>query len=99
MSSTTSTSSTPASSRASAPSTRGSRPWPTLCGWGITCWSAWALRGLTRPTMASDSHRVVVVGGGFGGLFAARTLKHAPVRVTLVDRANHHLFQPLLYQV
>jgi NADH dehydrogenase len=41
----------------------------------------------------------VVVGGGFGGLFAARTLKRAPVRVTLVDRVNHHLFQPLLYQV
>jgi NADH:ubiquinone reductase (H+-translocating) len=44
-------------------------------------------------------HRVVVVGGGFGGLFATRVLRHAPVEVTLVDRANHHLFQPLLYQV
>jgi len=42
---------------------------------------------------------VVIVGGGFGGLTAAQTLKHAPVRVTLVDRTNHHLFQPLLYQV
>jgi NADH dehydrogenase len=42
---------------------------------------------------------VVVVGGGFGGLFAARVLKRAPVDVTLVDRVNHHLFQPLLYQV
>ena len=49
--------------------------------------------------MASDSHRVVIVGGGFGGLFAARRLGRAPVRVTLVDRHNHHLFQPLLYQV
>ncbi len=49
--------------------------------------------------MASDSHRVVIVGGGFGGLFAARGLRRAPVRVTLVDRHNHHLFQPLLYQV
>jgi NADH:ubiquinone reductase (H+-translocating) len=49
--------------------------------------------------MASDSHRVVIVGGGFGGLFAARRLRRAPVRVTLVDRHNHHLFQPLLYQV
>jgi NADH:ubiquinone reductase (H+-translocating) len=48
---------------------------------------------------ASGPHRVVVVGGGFGGLFAARFLKRAPVEVTLVDRANHHLFQPLLYQV
>src|SRR5690606_36664223 len=42
---------------------------------------------------------VVILGGGFGGLSAARRLKHAPVRVTLVDRRNHHLFQPLLYQV
>jgi NADH dehydrogenase len=49
--------------------------------------------------MASDSHRVVIVGGGFGGLFAARRLQRGPVRVTLVDRHNHHLFQPLLYQV
>jgi NADH:ubiquinone reductase (H+-translocating) len=42
--------------------------------------------------------RVVVVGGGFGGLAAARGLRHADVDVTLVDRNNHHLFQPLLYQ-
>jgi len=42
---------------------------------------------------------VVVLGGGFGGLKAVRALAHAPVRVTLVDRRNHHLFQPLLYQV
>ena len=42
---------------------------------------------------------VVIVGGGFGGLTTARALRHAPVRVTLVDRSNHHLFQPLLYQV
>jgi len=42
---------------------------------------------------------VVVVGGGFGGLGAARALSRAPVRVTLLDRQNHHLFQPLLYQV
>src|SRR3954471_3992165 len=44
-------------------------------------------------------HRVVVVGGGFGGLQAAQHLKDAPVEVTLVDRRNFHLFQPLLYQV
>ncbi|MFI5182607.1 MAG: NAD(P)/FAD-dependent oxidoreductase [Thermoanaerobaculia bacterium] len=44
-------------------------------------------------------HRVVVVGGGFGGLRAARALAHLPVDVTLVDRRNFHLFQPLLYQV
>jgi NADH:ubiquinone reductase (H+-translocating) len=42
---------------------------------------------------------VVIVGGGFGGLAAAKALKHAPVRVILIDRTNHHLFQPLLYQV
>jgi len=42
---------------------------------------------------------VVILGGGFGGLDAARTLAGAPVRVTLVDRHNYHLFQPLLYQV
>ncbi len=44
-------------------------------------------------------HRVVIVGGGFGGLCATRELARAPVEVTLVDRRNHHLFQPLLYQV
>jgi NADH:quinone reductase (non-electrogenic) len=43
--------------------------------------------------------RVVIVGGGFAGLYAARGLGRAPVRVTLVDRRNHHLFQPMLYQV
>src|SRR5271167_1029239 len=42
---------------------------------------------------------VVIIGGGFGGLAAARALKDAPVRITLIDRRNHHLFQPLLYQV
>jgi len=44
-------------------------------------------------------HRVVIVGGGFGGLYAALTLRNASVEVTLVDRRNFHLFQPLLYQV
>ena len=43
--------------------------------------------------------RVVVIGGGFGGLYAARALGRAPVELTLIDRTNHHLFQPLLYQV
>src|SRR5260221_12668982 len=42
---------------------------------------------------------VVIIGGGFGGLFGARAFAHAPVQVTLVDRHNHHVFQPLLYQV
>ncbi|MBX3275563.1 MAG: NAD(P)/FAD-dependent oxidoreductase [Sandaracinaceae bacterium] len=46
-----------------------------------------------------DRPHVVILGGGFGGLAAARALRRAPVRVTLVDRQNHHLFQPLLYQV
>jgi NADH dehydrogenase len=44
-------------------------------------------------------HRVVILGGGFGGLYAAKALSKAPVQVTLVDRRNFHLFQPLLYQV
>src|SRR6266567_4097092 len=44
-------------------------------------------------------HRVVIIGGGFGGLNAAIALRKAPVEVTLVDRRNFHLFQPLLYQV
>jgi NADH:ubiquinone reductase (H+-translocating) len=46
----------------------------------------------------SGSRRVVIVGGGFAGLFAARALRRAPVQVALIDRAEHHLFQPLLYQ-
>jgi NADH:ubiquinone reductase (H+-translocating) len=55
-------------------------------------------------TATSPAHRkswphVVIIGGGFGGLYAARGLAHAPVNVTLIDRTNHHLFQPLLYQV
>ncbi|HEY8504142.1 MAG TPA: NAD(P)/FAD-dependent oxidoreductase, partial [Gemmataceae bacterium] len=44
-------------------------------------------------------HRVVIVGGGFGGLYAARSMRRMPVEVTLIDRRNFHLFQPLLYQV
>ena len=47
----------------------------------------------------SSTHRVVILGGGFGGLYAARALKSAPVSVTLIDRHNYHLFQPLMYQV
>jgi len=42
---------------------------------------------------------VVIVGGGFGGLAAAKALRKTPANVILIDRANHHLFQPLLYQV
>src|SRR5690349_13288977 len=49
--------------------------------------------------MPTSIPHVVIVGGGFGGLMAARSLAKAPVRVTVIDRRNHHLFQPLLYQV
>ena len=56
-----------------------------------------------RPVSASASkqplHRVVIVGGGFGGLYAAKALGKAAVTVTLIDKRNFHLFQPLLYQV
>src|SRR6478672_3502683 len=43
--------------------------------------------------------RVVIIGGGFGGLYAARALHDAPIDLTVIDRTNHHVFQPLLYQV
>jgi NADH dehydrogenase len=49
-------------------------------------------------TEQDGRRRVVIIGGGFAGLFAARALRRAPVQVTLIDRAQHHLFQPLLYQ-
>jgi NADH dehydrogenase len=48
---------------------------------------------------ATPRHRVVIIGSGFGGLFAAKALRRAPVDLTVIDRTNHHLFQPLLYQV
>src|SRR5258705_604318 len=51
-----------------------------------------------RKSMSKQS-KVIIIGGGFGGLFAAQALKSAPVDVTLIDRRNYHLFQPLLYQV
>src|SRR3954454_18943809 len=47
----------------------------------------------------SERKRVVIIGGGFGGLWAAKALANTPVDVTLIDRKNHHVFQPLLYQV
>jgi len=47
----------------------------------------------------SNQHRVVIIGGGFGGLYATQCLKNAPITATLIDRRNFHLFQPLLYQV
>ena len=54
---------------------------------------------VTNAATNEPSQHVVILGGGFGGLNAARELAGAPVRVTLIDRRNHHLFQPLLYQV
>src|SRR6478735_1262902 len=45
------------------------------------------------------AHRVVIIGGGFGGLYAAKALKYADIELTLIDQRNFHLFQPLLYQV
>ena len=49
--------------------------------------------------MTTKAPLVVIVGGGFGGLAAAKGLKRSPVDVLLIDRSNHHVFQPLLYQV
>ena len=46
-----------------------------------------------------NKHKVIILGGGFGGLYAAKALRRAPVDVTVIDRRNYHLFQPLLYQV
>lgn len=53
----------------------------------------------TQKATAKPRHKVVVIGGGFGGLLAVTSLRRAPVDVALIDRRNHHLFQPLLYQV
>ncbi|MEY4826745.1 MAG: hypothetical protein RLZZ288_296, partial [Planctomycetota bacterium] len=52
-----------------------------------------------NPRPGADVPVVVVVGSGFGGLRVAQRLAKAPVRVAVLDRTNHHLFQPLLYQV
>ncbi len=54
---------------------------------------------MTTARVPAEMPHVVILGGGFAGLTAARTLRRAPVRVTIVDQRNHHLFQPLLYQV
>ncbi len=59
---------------------------------GITGLKAFAANGGRKP-------RVVIIGGGFAGLNAAKALRKSPVEITLIDRRNHHLFQPLLYQV
>ena len=62
------------------------------------CWELGAGK-FKRSVSEAGMHRVVVVGGGFGGLQAVRGLRRAPVEVTLIDRRNFHLFQPLTYQV
>lgn len=54
---------------------------------------------MTRPRLPDEGAIVAIVGGGFGGLTVAKKLKGAPARVVMFDRTNHHLFQPLLYQV
>ena len=54
---------------------------------------------MSTATSVSSLPRVVIIGGGFGGLYAAKALGDAPVQVTIIDRQNYHLFQPLLYQV
>lgn len=53
----------------------------------------------TQSSPPPDTPRVVIVGSGFGGLYAARDFAHTPVRVTVIDRHNYHLFRPMLYQV
>src|SRR4051794_25100682 len=70
---------------------------PAGCFARAVRWARMA-RADARRIMTGKPH-VVILGGGFGGLWAARSLARAPVRITLVDRSNHHLFQPLLYQV
>ena len=54
---------------------------------------------MTESRPATEPHRVLVIGSGFGGLFATKAMKRSPVEVTVLDRTSHHLFQPLLYQV
>ena len=54
---------------------------------------------MSVSTIAPRRHRVVIIGSGFGGLFAAQHLKRADVDITLIAKTTHHLFQPLLYQV
>ena len=49
--------------------------------------------------MPQERAKVVIVGAGFGGIEAAKSLRRAPVEITVLDRQNHHCFQPLLYQV
>src|SRR5437868_14550262 len=57
------------------------------------------MQSIKGVNAVSKRWRIIIVGGGFGGLRAAQALKSAPIEVTLIDRRNYHLFQPLLYQV
>ena len=57
------------------------------------------MTGSNPRSITPPRPRVVIIGGGFAGMRAARRLRNAPVDVTVLDRTNHHLFQPLLYQV
>ncbi len=82
----------------------GSRRPSTPCGIGIPSLIPRRPPSARQPDVTTTissppRHRVVIVGGGFGGLHAVQALRRAPVEVTLVDRTNYHLFQPLLYQV
>ena len=54
---------------------------------------------MASPNVTARNPRVVIIGAGFGGLSAAKRLAKGPCRITLIDRHNYHLFQPLLYQV
>src|SRR5262249_30369013 len=57
------------------------------------------LKKQTRESVATPKPRIIIVGGGFGGLAAAKALRNTAAEIVLIDRSNHHLFQPLLYQV
>ncbi len=54
---------------------------------------------MKKDRLKSERKHIVIIGGGFGGIATAKALKNADVNVTIIDRLNHHLFQPLLYQV
>src|SRR6185503_16076372 len=72
----------------------------TSCCWACSAYATSMREGtMQQATTSARRPRVVIVGGGFGGLAAAKALRRAPVDVILIDRTNHHLFQPLLYQV